>query len=205
MAAEGNHHKRSCPLFRPYVLVTCKSCGVAGGPSWIMTSGRHHGWSCPRYSYSDAGECKFCGFVGEVSMVTSNGPHHARLCQRFRPATADSPKVAVCKYCGLRGSAAMVTGIGDQHLTGCPRSTTKPAAKSTKYTTSKPTEKEGALSSWFSCFVGDCCSVDSAVRNEGQHEEIVVKDNTFGDVKKVEDIAEAETNVEDVAEEAVML
>ena len=64
------------PLFRPYVqgsqsrpsaccacvcselcgtrLVNCKSCGVAGGPAWIMTSGRHHAWSCPRYSYSDA-------------------------------------------------------------------------------------------------------------------------------------------------------
>ena len=45
-------------------LVTCKSCGVAGGPSWIMTSGRHHGWSCPRYSYSDASQMHFEGFKG---------------------------------------------------------------------------------------------------------------------------------------------
>ena len=37
-------------------LVHCKSCGVAGGPAWIMTSGRHHGWSCPRYSYTDVTE-----------------------------------------------------------------------------------------------------------------------------------------------------
>ncbi|CAE7855969.1 unnamed protein product, partial [Symbiodinium sp. KB8] len=192
MAAEGNHHKRSCPLFRPYVLVNCKLCGVAGGPAWIMTSGRHHAWSCPRYSYSDAGECKFCGFVGEVSLVTSKGPHHARLCQRFSPGAADSPKVVVCKYCGLRGSPSMVTGIGEQHLTGCPRSTAKRAES-----ISKPKENEGTLSSWFACLA--CCNVEPSAG--GLHDEIVVKHNGPDDIKKANDIGEADTNVEEIPEE----
>ncbi|CAJ1407011.1 unnamed protein product [Effrenium voratum] len=156
MNAEGNHHKRSCSLFRPFLLVNCKNCGVAGSPAWIMTSGRHHGWSCPRYAYVDAGECKYCGYVGEASMVTSAGPHHAARCQRFGPSRADSPKATVCKYCGFRGTAEMVTGMGDQHLATCPRSAqrAKVAAKAKE----AKAKSEGTGPGWFACLT--CCGVE---------------------------------------------
>jgi len=86
----------------------------------------------------------------------------------------------------------MVTGIGEQHLTGCPRSTTKRAESITK-----PKENEGTLSSWFACLA--CCNVEPSA---GQYDEIVVKNNGPDDIKKANDVGEADTNVEEIPEEA---
>eukprot|EP00434_Breviolum_minutum_P004696 symbB.v1.2.004139.t1/scaffold218.1/size262896/7 len=161
MQEEGNHHKRSCLLFRPYLLVHCKSCGVGGGPGWIMTSGRHHAWSCPRYSSSSVGACKFCGFLGDVSMVQGVGPHHSKGCKRFGVGNADSPKVTMCKYCGFRGPVAMVTGIGDQHSKSCLRNPSRVAR-------AKKEPHEGAVSpswSWMACF---CCGIDTTTGDVGE-------------------------------------